>query len=137
MRSTISKLSISLGIAAFLIIGFWGLLSMHANEQGEMMHCPLMASSETMCPMNIAEHIMSWQQTFTLTKEGKSLLFSLAILLALLAASTLSFFRHCRADKPVLLKYRLYLIRHRPDIKLFNYFLVAFSRGILHSRIYA
>lgn len=132
-----SKSLIVLGIIAFLVMSFWGLYSMPTNERGMMGDCPFMNHSTSLCQMSAAEHIAQWQQLFALVKTDKFSLFLFASLIIAFIVLTFPFAKNYRIKTPPLSRFRLYSSRYRPEIKLFNHLLLAFSQGILNPRIYA
>ena len=127
-----SKNIITLGMIAFLAMSAWSLFSMQMDMDGKMTNCPFMDSSSSFCQMSISEHINAWQKFFTLIKEN-SLLLSLFSLLTLISVNLFI------KDQNKELDYQLrnYLYRYRPEVKLFDNLLLAFSQGIIHSKIYA
>lgn len=135
MFLTHSKSIVGLGIIALLVISFWGLYSMPINEQGEMSNCPFLNESATVCPMSTADHIAKWQQLFTVTPEKNLLLLSLALLVLMLVA-LFPFISKVRNKLPYQ-RFRNYIYKHKPEIKLFDHLLIAFSQGILNPRLYA
>ncbi len=130
-----SKNIVILGIIAFLVMSFWSLYSMPVDMNGKMVNCPFMNGSTSLCQMNLGEHISQWQQLFTVTRE-KNLLLSLFFLLAVSLVS--SFHINTRVyDRLKSQRFRNYSYQHKPEIKLFDYIVVLFSKGILNPRIYA
>ena len=124
-----------LGMVAFLAMSFWSLYSMPFDMNGKMVHCPFMADSQSFCQMGISEHISQWQQFFTMTREKRLLLslFSLLVFIqvAIVIINVKAF------EKLKHQRFRNYFYRYRPEIKLFDYLALAFSDGIIHSKIYA
>lgn len=130
-----SKSIVTLGMIAFLVMSFWSLSSMSVDMNGTMIHCPFMDDSSSFCQMNVSEHIWQWQQFFTMTKE-KSLLLSLFSLLILIQITVAT--AAARAyEKLKYQRFRNHLYWHDPEIKLFDTLALAFSDGIIHSKIYA
>ncbi len=130
-----SKNIIVLGIIAFLVMSFWSLSSMSMDSSGRMINCPFMKGHSSLCQMTLAEHISQWQQFSTMTRE-KSLLLSLFALLIILYAVGITITKKLYEK----LKYQQSLnhfYRYRPELKLFDYLLLAFSNGLIHSKIYA
>lgn len=108
---------------------------MSFDMNGKMMHCPFMTDSQSFCQMSVSEHINQWQHFFTAIKE-KSLLLSLFSLLIFIQIAVVAI--NVKAfEKLKHQRFRNYLYRHKPEIKLFDYLALAFSDGIIHSKIYA
>ena len=129
-----SKNIVVLGIIAFLAMSFWSLSSMSMDMNSHMVSCPFMNDSSSFCQMSIAEHIGQWQQFFTITKE-KSLWLSLSLLVSLFV---IRFTIGAKVYKKLKYQqFRQYLYWHKPEIKLFDYLALAFSDGIIRSKIYA
>lgn len=125
---------IALGMIAFLVMSFWSLFSMPMDMSGKMVNCPFMDSSSSFCQMNISEHISAWQRFFTMLKE-KNLLLSLFSLLIILSAGL--FTAKEQENKIQYQRLRNHLYHYKPEIKLFDYLMLAFSDGLIHSKIYA
>lgn len=126
---------IILGIIVFLIISFWGSYSMSIDESGKMVNCPLMNGFSSFCEMNASEHIGQWKQLFTAI-QGKNLLLFLSTLLVFLPATLFTI--NTRAyEKLKLQRFRNYFYWYKPEIKLFDHLVVAFSQGNIRSQIYA
>ncbi len=124
-----SKNVIVLGLVAFLVMSFWSLFSMSMNMNGQMVNCPFMNDLSNLCPMSVSEHINQWQQFFTIIREKIILLYPFVLLLVV---SLIIGKKTCNS----LQRYRHYLYRYKPEIKLFNNLLIAFSQGILNPKIY-
>ena len=129
-----SKNIIALGLIAFLVMSFWSLLSMSMGMDGHMTNCPFMNGSSSLCQMNVSEHLNQWKQSFSMIRE-KNLL-SLFFLLAIIFAVTL-ILNNKTDDKIAYQRFRGHLYKYKPEIKLFDFLLVAFSDGIIRSKIYA
>ncbi len=129
-----SKSIIFLGIIAFLAMSFWSLISMPMDMNGKMVNCPFMDGSASFCQMSISEHISAWQRFFTMIREN-NLLLSLFSLLAIVSIGVV--ISNEFEDKTRDQRLRHYLYRYKPEIKLFNHLELAFSDGLIHSKIYA
>lgn len=130
-----SKNIVILGIITFLVISFWSLYSMPTDESGKMVNCPFMSGSSSFCQMGALEHVSQWKQLFTAIQERSLLLFLSALLVFLPVAL---FAINARAyERLKFQRFRNYLYWRRPEIKLFDYLVVAFSQGNIHSQIYA
>jgi|SRR3989344_796262 len=130
-----SKSIVTLGVIAFLTISFWSLSSMSMDMNGRMINCTFMDDSSSFCQMSVSEHIGQWQQFFTIIRERNLFLslFSLLIFpyIAVFAITTKTY------EKLKHQRFRSYFYWHRPEIKLFDHLALAFSDGIIHSKIYA
>jgi len=128
-----AKNIIALGIIAFLVMSFWSLSSMSMDMNGRMINCPFMNDSSNLCQMSVAEHISQWQQFSTIIRERVLLLSFLLIFLYSarfsIAAQAYEKLKHHR--------FRNYFYRYKPELKLFNHLALAFSDGLIHSKIYA
>lgn len=129
-----SKLIIMVGIIAFLAMSFSGLYSMPMDEHGEMRDCPFMKNSAYLCQMSVIEHIVHWRQLFILIMDNN---FSLLFFVFFFFPVLLSFMNSKVRDKLFSQRFYKSFCRDKPEIKLFNYLLIAFSQGILHPRVYA
>lgn len=123
------------GMIAFLVMSFWTLYSMPTDEGGSMVNCPFMNDYPGFCQMTLNEHISFWQQMFAIIrlKELIFLPFSLLII---------TFFVLYTITEKIYYKLKSqsfynYLYQHKPEIKIFNHILLAFSRGIIHPKVYA
>lgn len=132
--STAKKLFIPLVLAAFLVVGLFGLFhfTMNMNAGGQMHGCPLM-NVVTLCTMNPFTHIAVWQNMFiaSFSKDIFSL-FTLA-LLAILFSFTLRGWK--RDNKTPSLSVHIW----RPisqTLIIKNPLQEAFSNGILHPKIF-
>ncbi len=130
-----SKNILILGMITFLAVGFWGLYFMSVDVNGKMGNCPFVDNSSSFWPMGILEHISQWQQFFTIIR-GKRLLVSLLSLLVFFAIVAFAVPIKLR-EKLKRLQSRQHLYWHKPEIKLFDYLVLAFSKGILNPKIYA
>ncbi|OGZ67865.1 MAG: hypothetical protein A3D35_00700 [Candidatus Staskawiczbacteria bacterium RIFCSPHIGHO2_02_FULL_34_9] len=127
-----SKNIVVLGMIAFLAMSFLSLFSMPMDMNGRMINCPY--SSSGFCQMSASEHISRWQQFFTMTK-GDNLILALFSLLIVIWIGL--FNRNKFKGMKQYQKFRINFYRYKPELKLFNYLLLAFSRGIIRSKIYA
>jgi len=124
------------GLAAFITVSLFGLghtAAMKANEDGNMEDC-IFTGKTMLCKMSIVEHISLWQGMFTATPQKVSAL--LALIVLLIAAVFVGIHYSSRlADIKQKTSRCLYLLNH-PDINLFDPIRRAFSRGIIHPKIY-
>ncbi len=135
MTTFTSKNIIILGILSFLVMSFWSLYFMPLNNHGQMLNCPFMNSLSNFCQMGVTEHINQWRQYFLAIRSKNSLLFFSALLFFF----TVMIFSVNKKeyDKLKFRKFYNYIYQYNPEIKFFDYILVAFSRGIVHPKIYA
>lgn len=83
--------------------------------------------------MTLTEHISLWQQTFSLIKIKDLFLLSLLVFLFSVLGAAIRKTYYQLESQP----FRHYFYRYRPEIKLFNHLELAFSDGLIHSKIYA
>lgn len=132
----LEKISALLVILFFVFINVFGVNAAmnHVGKNGQMGNCPFMGEMTAVCSMSVTEHLSKWVQSF-LTIPAKSYA---AVLLALLIYSVFA-----ATIKSIKEKYNSSFIKNRTVSdtqlypKLFTHLRAAFSRGILHSRIYA
>ncbi len=123
-----------LGIIAFLAISFWGSYSM-LDKNGKMTSCPFMKDSSSICQMSVFEHISQWKQLFNLIQERNLLSFLSTFLVSL---TVISFATNTQVyNKLKLQRFRNYFYWYKPEVKLFDRLVIAFSQGNIHSQIYA
>lgn len=121
-------------LASFAFMSILGMGVGMEMKDGKMSSCPFTAGQETMCQMNITEHIAQWQQAFLgiLTKTD-----FLALAVALLIAIIASFIKSFPQLKKLTAPTAQFLAYHRANCaKVFDQLLVAFSDGILNPKIY-
>lgn len=99
---------------------------------GSMSKCMFMDQGWT-CQMTITQHIAQWEQMFAGISNSDVLMFFLASLPLILAISV---FKYTGIDPPLLYTYKR-LVKENFQLKLLNNFLHAFSKGIIHPRLYA
>lgn len=130
------KIFASLALLVFAFISLFGVnAAMNHEENGQMGSCPFMGEMTAICSMNAVEHLSAWIQSFQTipAKSYAAILLSLLFIYSVFASTV----------KPLKEKYDLSFIKNRivvDDIgypKLFDHLRFAFSKGILHSRIYA
>jgi len=132
-----SLLKASRSIAAFMallvaIISLSGVLVFMNDSQSSHGGCPFMQHSQSLCQMGPINHIAHWQQLFTsLPVQLINILIAglMAVFVLLLAAISRAF------ASPHLIEGRAPPEKY--TFKSYNYFIDLFSRGILHSRLYA
>lgn len=133
VRGNASKISLYLGIATLLLVGFVCVPSIGMNMQmdGTMNNCPFMPGV-SICTMTALEHIAASQSMFNALPLDKDFSFIFLVILALLLLShnILKLF----VLPPRLVRARDFL-SHQGYIPLHNYLQEAFSNGILNPRI--
>ncbi len=132
--TVVKKLFVPLVLAAFLIVGLFGLFhfAMNMNNSGDALGCPFM-NITALCTMNPLVHITTWQSMFaaSFSKEIFSF-FALAFLIVLLAFGTRNLW--CNRGMP-----HLFLRACRLIFQIFvtiNPLQEAFSSGILNPKLY-
>lgn len=130
----LTKLFPLIVLASFVWIAIFGVgMSMNAEEEGNMSGCPFAAGEASLCPMGVAEHIATWQQTITvIPKSYRSIIL---VLFAVLAISVFSKLLHQPKILPTKLSTQSYR-RRELELKAFSPLLAAFSDGILNPKIY-
>jgi hypothetical protein len=125
-------LAISL-VALFGSVSLFGIISMlgHNNGHGGAMHCPLMGDIASMCPMGGVGHIAAWQSVFAAMTPQTAFVFLLIAFGAVAFVSVLMLREHA-PPRTAFFARRDGSIAPAP-----NHLLLAFSRGILHPRLYA
>lgn len=119
-------------LALFVAMAIFGLhASMMAGGNGSMSNCPLTNGISSICPMNVFEHIGTWQSLFTAIAPT-------AILLFLAFALLLGGFRFENSGAVNSRKNR-FLIYQRQNFtfRLFDYLSIIFRKGILHPKVFA
>lgn len=112
------------------LFGFYAVMS--GAGKSAMKNCPLMSGMASLCQMNIFEHITQWQLIFSALPTAKNALsgFFIASLLFALV------FLGKRVREGHQFPFVSHDYTHDSELKLHNFLLIAFSRGILHSRIH-
>lgn len=117
-----------LGIFLF-VVGLSVSMGMARNMDGMMTPCPFMQDNGAICPMSLAVHIAEWQQLSTAQPTKISVT---TLVFVLFVFTIYAVFREIR---PLLLFERLR--KKNLQVKIFDPLSLAFSRGILHSRLFA
>lgn len=143
-RTEIRKVFTSAVIAGFFSLSIFGSICLGMASNASMaaivpmnaMDMPAvgcMTAQGNICLMNFSEHLTQWQSAFQ--GSVKSIDYLLAVVVVLLGI-TLSFFRRKMLESlwRQRLRFQLFLCSVlQPSLRI----LKAFSRGILHSQIYA
>ncbi|MBI4098784.1 MAG: hypothetical protein HY437_02000 [Candidatus Magasanikbacteria bacterium] len=119
------------GAGLLLITATLGVKMSMMMDQGDMAMagCPFMETG-SLCQMTVAEHLRVWESLFTMVTHPEFLLILLLIVVATgLISLILTGPPHVAsvADQ----------YRRRPDLTLFKPFLLAFSDGIIHPKLYS
>lgn len=128
------KILIPLVLSFFVFVSVFGVnAAMNHEENGQMGNCPFMGEMTAICSMNAVEHLSVWIQTFLTIPIKSYVTVLLGILLIYFALNV----------KPVKEKFsQLFIIKsaileRQRYPQVFNHLRAFFSKGILHSRIYA
>ncbi|MDP3725594.1 MAG: hypothetical protein Q8R36_00175 [bacterium] len=117
-------------LSNFVLVGH--VAGMQTSDNGGMEGC-IFTGETILCKMGIIEHISLWKGMFTAIPQNVSTILALTFLLAAVFV-VINYSLHNTRIKQNLVQ-RLYLF-HNPDIKSFNSTRQAFSRGIIHPKIY-
>ena len=114
--------------------GMWHVSGIGMSENGEMGGCPLMVGMATLCNMNAGEHFAAWQRLFTaIPSTAGSLLASLFIIWIFFSTRSRRILRSlydpAHLSQQSHAQSRLIVVPLDPLKE-------AFSRGILHQKIY-
>ena len=115
-----------------LIPPMGGEMDMSSGAPVGMSGCPFSSHEETVCPMNLMDHIGAWKDMFVAVVPGFLLLMAAASLLAVAVSLA-----------PNLLKQQLYFIatyrkciHARVDIFIHKFWQELFSNGILNPKLF-
>ena len=97
-------------------------------QDGTMVNCPYMGIA-SLCKMDVFQHLSAWQQMFVSTVPP----FAVFVVLVLIALLLSHFFEDFLAYKPPSAKPLLY---HRHSCEIFDPLKLAFSRGLIHPKIF-
>lgn len=120
-------------IISFVFMSILGIGVGMKMKDGQMSSCLFTAGQVTICQMNIVEHIAQWQQAFV-GIPIKANFFALALLIII--ASILFVKLFCKLEKLTKLTTQLFVYHKANFVKVFNSLLIAFSDGILNTKIY-
>lgn len=121
-------------IFGFLCVGMFHKTSM-TMESMDPSAMLSVKGEQTCCGGNMSQHIQSWTNTFlTIPQDLRNNLALLALGFLLALVFIKSLFSYTTTDQRLLVD-RLYL-RQRPNLLVFNPLKLAFSRGILHPKLY-
>ena len=118
----------------FSVVSVGGSIAMLSGDNLTSGHtsCPVIGHAQALCQMGPVEHVGSWKAMFISLPAQFINLVLLAISLAFIAF----FFVKANYELPPGRSLKLH-IKDVGDLKLYNYFIVLFSRGVLHSQTYS
>jgi hypothetical protein len=127
----IVRFSLILGVLWMLVFGFFQFGMNMGMSGGSTAKCPFSSHSMSICNMNPLEHIQELQSMFTTLPAKDAVGLFLAVLLAILVLSKLSFLKRFFIPQIQYLKIRILFENnfHTP-----NPFQSIFSDGIIGSR---
>lgn len=124
--TVVKSFPVAIGVIFVLVSAFGVGLAMEPDQNGHMPGCPLMGEQVNICLMNVVEHMAKWQQLFTAIPI---ILLLLTVALLIVWTRKPDVFSSARTLSPPIRT-------NEPKINLFNHLVAAFSRGILHPRLY-
>lgn len=126
-----------LALSIFIFVSIFGLsLSMDKGENGTMSSCKFMYEESQVCQMSLADHLSSWQNMFAAISDSQA--FYLFLTVIFLGFSFLTFSILTKSQGNVLfLDSRQHYKQGNFEIKLFDWLLIAFSKGTIHPKIFA
>jgi len=120
-------------IFIFIVVILFGLnLSANIDNGGHMMRCPFQENGSGLCPMNIVDHIMKWNDCLSAIMVTGIEALGLAIMFMLIQILIRSIF----IASPPQLFYKNY-VKEKPESKFFSFFISFFSQGILHPKLFS
>lgn len=132
------KIIAQITIVAFGTIVFFGVLDctnpfMQSRMNMDFEHHQVECIPGQNCGMNIGEHLNTWQGMTTATIAAGN--FTLLVLMAIIVFST---FRRLPliVFLPNTIRRFLFHARQHRESKLYNYFLLVFSNGILQPKLF-
>lgn len=134
-----TKLIVSFIVFSVITLAFAWIcpMTMSSSAMGTMLNATtntvsscVIHSQSSNCAPAFAKQIAHIQQAAIASVQFEQVLFLILIYGAILLATYLAYI-----NKLLLLLYHRY-ISHLPDIKLFNYLLIAFSKGLIHPKLY-
>ncbi len=104
------------------------------HKDGKMSNCPFMINdSSSLCQMSVSEHMQKWQEMFAAIVSKVASIPLLLVVLSVSFVYSLSQFTLAPPLTQILKRYK----KEHPDIRALNPLLMAFSKGILHPKLYA
>ncbi len=121
-------------LLAFGFIAFSGPTHSSMTGMNEIMtNCPSTHQAHSVCPMTAAKHIAEWQKLFMTTPLQN---FMILILLSLAVAYIYIFDKFYRLQYIFTQRFKHYRQEH-PNLKLFDFLIAIFAKGILQPKLYA
>lgn len=128
------RILIALTILLFVFVSVFGVsTAMNHEENGRMGGCPFMGEVTAICSMNAVEHLSAWIQSFLTIPIKSYVTVLLGILLVYLALNVNSI----KEKLTQLFLTKRIILERQQYPQVFNHLRFLFSKGILHSRIYA
>ena len=130
----VSRQALIFALASFAFMSIFGMSMGMETKDGQMSSCPFMTGEDSMCQMNVTEHISRWQQIFLGIPSKTNFLAPVLLLMtAFLIAFAKSLFR---PEKLTELAASLFAHQRELLVEVFDPLIIAFSDGILHPKIY-
>ena len=138
LNTIATKTIVVLSLIAFLWFGAFGLAYslnlMSMGNNGGMNPCPF-SNQGSMCTMDFTQHINIWQSMFNVLPKKMVVMDSM---ISVTAVFVLFFVAELLFKRYSFLLYRYkYYLKNIAHVPLFDYLLMAFSDGRIHSKIYA
>jgi hypothetical protein len=132
--SRIKKWCAFLAITSFFAVAVFSVgVGMSMDDMGNMIPCAFMMGETAICPMGVSQHINEWKELFVPITKLFSLFF--APLAAVFFAVTA--FKDFFAREQLRQKRKRIYAQYSFHMESLFFLLRAFSRGILHPRLYA
>lgn len=122
-------------VGTFLLAAIFSMtFGMQISEHNGMVGCPFMSGQSSICLMGVFEHIAKWQRLFTaIVPKSSGVIFTIFLSLFL---AFLNFWASAAKRLLVALAPSSSILQDKPETRLFDCSTIAFSRGILHPKIY-
>lgn len=129
-----NKILAVLLLVLFMSTMFFSLfhLSMGMDMSAETSGCPFMSHEETICPMNLADHIGAWKDVFLSAVPSLALFLFAATSVVFLISTAPNLLHKVRRTVSVFYKY----IRELTYTFLYRLFQELFSGGILNPKLF-
>lgn len=133
MISTRKKIVLLLAIS-FLVIGVFGVGMGVKASDGKVTFCPFKTTNVTVCTTTLMEHITKWQNAFA----GIVSVVNVLAFITLIATAATVFYSKLfyKLQGFATHNIRPFLSYKTEPTKVFDPMLIAFSRGIIHPKIY-
>lgn len=118
----------------FIFVAFFGLnLSMMTSNHDMMPGCPFMNNEATLCTMSLLEHFSQWQKMFAAAIIGEIFIFAILLFFTITIFKYHKIFEYWHFLTGKNLRYKIRLPQYNSHL----YLKKIFSRGILHSKLFA